>query len=153
MGWERWRRVPEPGACDFCLMLATRGAVYASQETAGRDNDYHAHCHCDQESEGNFDARTDVRITPEDASRTVDFRHSSGRDYTYDLSTFRNLGITDPPLAPIFPLGRASLPVIEERIAELTAALDIAAGQPGRLARRRALRIASEIAALEERAA
>jgi hypothetical protein len=26
-----WARVPEPGACSFCLMLATRGAVYRSE--------------------------------------------------------------------------------------------------------------------------
>ena len=98
MGWERWRRVPEPGACDFCLMLATRGAVYASQSTAGKDNDYHAHCHCDQESEGNFDARTDIKVDPGDAERVVEFRHErSGYSYTYDLSRFRNVGVSDVP--------------------------------------------------------
>lgn len=30
-----WARVPEPGACSFCLLLAIRGAVYTSQQTAG----------------------------------------------------------------------------------------------------------------------
>lgn len=29
-----WARTPEPGACGFCLMLASRGAVYASKSTA-----------------------------------------------------------------------------------------------------------------------
>lgn len=31
-----WARVPNPGACAFCLMLATRGAVYKSAAAAGR---------------------------------------------------------------------------------------------------------------------
>jgi hypothetical protein len=30
-----WARVPEPGACSFCLLLATRGAVYKSKASAG----------------------------------------------------------------------------------------------------------------------
>jgi hypothetical protein len=29
-----WARVPEPGACSFCLLLATRGAVDKSKESA-----------------------------------------------------------------------------------------------------------------------
>lgn len=29
-----WARVTKPGACAFCLMLATRGAVYKSEKTA-----------------------------------------------------------------------------------------------------------------------
>lgn len=47
-------RVPEPGACAFCLMLASRGAVYTrdtvlrttSQARAGAGQSYHDHCHC-----------------------------------------------------------------------------------------------------------
>lgn len=31
-----YARQPEPGACSFCLMLASRGAVYASEEHATR---------------------------------------------------------------------------------------------------------------------
>jgi hypothetical protein len=51
-----WARVPEPGACSFCVMLATRGAVYKSAETAGvaggrqasrlASEPYHDHCRC-----------------------------------------------------------------------------------------------------------
>ena len=51
-----WARVPEAGACAFCVMLATRGAVYHSQRTAsvasGRrgtqaaGEPYHDHCRC-----------------------------------------------------------------------------------------------------------
>lgn len=43
----RWCRVPERGACWFCLMLASRGAVYSSKDTAkGTTGRYHAHCRC-----------------------------------------------------------------------------------------------------------
>jgi hypothetical protein len=39
-----WARVPEPGACSFCLMLATRGAVYRSEQAA--DFKSHDNCRC-----------------------------------------------------------------------------------------------------------
>lgn len=35
----RWARVVKPGACSFCLMLATRGATYRSHDSA----DFRAH--------------------------------------------------------------------------------------------------------------
>lgn len=44
----RYARVPEPGACPFCLMLASRGAVY-SRETVVATKDmhrYHDNCRC-----------------------------------------------------------------------------------------------------------
>jgi len=44
----RYARVAEPDACAFCMMLATRGAVYRSSETAGdRIDRYHPNCRCD----------------------------------------------------------------------------------------------------------
>jgi len=39
-----WARVTKPGACAFCRMLATRGAVYRSAETAKFEA--HDKCHC-----------------------------------------------------------------------------------------------------------
>lgn len=39
-----WARQVEPGACSFCLLLATRGAVYRTERTA--DFRAHDHCHC-----------------------------------------------------------------------------------------------------------
>lgn len=43
----RYARVPAGGeTCRFCIMLASRGFVYASEETAGKDGHYHAHCRC-----------------------------------------------------------------------------------------------------------
>lgn len=40
-----YARVPEPGACDFCLMLASRGFVY-SKDTAGDSVKFHGKCRC-----------------------------------------------------------------------------------------------------------
>lgn len=39
-----WARSVEPGACSFCLLLATRGAVYRSEHAA--DFTSHDHCRC-----------------------------------------------------------------------------------------------------------
>lgn len=38
-------RVPEPGACKFCLMLASRGFVY-SKDTVGDSKKFHGKCRC-----------------------------------------------------------------------------------------------------------
>lgn len=38
-------RVPEPGACKFCLMLASRGFVY-SKSSAGDSKKFHGKCRC-----------------------------------------------------------------------------------------------------------
>jgi hypothetical protein len=42
----RFRRVSERGACDFCLTLVTRGAVYLTAETAGKYRKWHPMCRC-----------------------------------------------------------------------------------------------------------
>lgn len=45
--WQpRWARVPGGRSCAFCLMLASRGPVYASEASAGGMGDYHDHCSC-----------------------------------------------------------------------------------------------------------
>jgi hypothetical protein len=80
-------------------MLATRGAVYRTQRTAGDGNDYHRHCRCRAELETDFNAREDIAISQEDANRQIKFRGAS-RDYGYDMSQFRIKGVTDPPRVP-----------------------------------------------------
>lgn len=40
----RWARIPVGKTCAFCVMLGSRGAVYRSADTAGRD--FHAACDC-----------------------------------------------------------------------------------------------------------
>lgn len=41
-----WARIPEPAACAFCALLATRGAVYKHETAAFRSHD---HCKCHAE--------------------------------------------------------------------------------------------------------
>jgi hypothetical protein len=46
-GRPRWARVPTgTKTCAFCLMLASRGAVYATARSAGQMNRYHGDCDC-----------------------------------------------------------------------------------------------------------
>lgn len=40
-----YARIPEPGACKFCLMLASRGFVY-SKSTVGETTKFHGKCRC-----------------------------------------------------------------------------------------------------------
>jgi hypothetical protein len=40
-----YARIPEPGACKFCLMLASRGFVY-SKDTVGESRKFHGKCRC-----------------------------------------------------------------------------------------------------------
>lgn len=43
-----YARIPEPGACPFCLMLASRGAVYTKDTVLHTSSlhKYHDHCRC-----------------------------------------------------------------------------------------------------------
>lgn len=43
----RWARVPQGAeTCEFCTMLASRGFVYHSEDTAKGDHGYHTDCDC-----------------------------------------------------------------------------------------------------------
>lgn len=42
----QYARVPEPGACSFCLMLGSRGAVYSSKTVLSELGRYHDNCRC-----------------------------------------------------------------------------------------------------------
>jgi len=43
----RFARVPTGAVtCSFCMMLASRGWIYASEKSAGAFDRYHAHCDC-----------------------------------------------------------------------------------------------------------
>ena len=43
----RFARVPTgEKTCDFCIMLASRGPVYLTEESAGAFTQFHAHCDC-----------------------------------------------------------------------------------------------------------
>ncbi|MGJ4168891.1 hypothetical protein ACN4DR_09800 [Corynebacterium macclintockiae] len=41
-----YARLPEPGACDFCLMMASRGEVYSLETVIGDVKRYHDNCRC-----------------------------------------------------------------------------------------------------------
>lgn len=46
-GAPRYARVPQgQTTCDFCVMLASRGPVYHTMESAGAFTKFHAHCDC-----------------------------------------------------------------------------------------------------------
>jgi len=42
----RWARVPAGDTCKFCIVLASRGAVYRSAESAGQGRKFHGKCDC-----------------------------------------------------------------------------------------------------------
>lgn len=47
--FQRWQRIAEPGACAWCRMAASRGAVYYSRDTAysvASPARGHSHCRC-----------------------------------------------------------------------------------------------------------
>jgi len=44
--FSRYRRVAMGATCKFCLMLATRGAVYLTAASAGQGRKYHLSCDC-----------------------------------------------------------------------------------------------------------
>lgn len=41
-----YARAPSPDACDFCIMLSSRGATYGSARSAGEGNQWHDDCRC-----------------------------------------------------------------------------------------------------------
>lgn len=45
-GGVRFARVPSGPSCGFCIMLASRGFVYATRETAGEFTKFHDNCDC-----------------------------------------------------------------------------------------------------------
>ena len=94
--FKQWRRVPLPGACDFCLMLATRGAVYADKRTALYATDgsrYHAFCRCRAQLVVSMELKDRVAVDAADADRTIKFRYNNSAGayqstYTYKVSDF-----------------------------------------------------------------
>lgn len=94
--FNQWRRVPLPGACDFCLMLATRGAVYSTRRVALYATDgrrYHSFCRCRAQLVVVAEYQDKVAIDSADANRTVKFRYNNKagvyqRTYSYKVSDF-----------------------------------------------------------------
>ena len=92
--FERYRRIPSPGACDFCLMLASRGAIYLSRSSALVDKagePFHNNCRCSAAVETKKSLRYQVSIDPED------LRKVKTQSWEADLYWAR-LGGRDNPL-------------------------------------------------------
>lgn len=75
---RRWARVTAGGSCAFCLMLATRGAVYRLESTA----DFQAHrgCHCSIEPifyGGKYEPPAHIRQAQSTWSETTDGLHNT----------------------------------------------------------------------------
>lgn len=160
MAWTGWRRVTVGKSCDFCLVMASRGAVYSSESTALGATKYHAHCDCRAEEVTEFDARWDTAIDPQDANRTVSMwnrpRELGGRRYTYDLSKYRGRAVGAPPRpAPVAPV--KVFPVSAEALARTADALlteylaALATGHDSPWLRAKVAALRAEIAALSDR--
>ena len=82
-----WARITEPGACSFCRLLATRGAVYRSEETANfrahvkKPNGSGGTCRCHVEPAfGVYEMTAQARQDLADYQRLADEFGHSGRD-------------------------------------------------------------------------
>lgn len=118
-GFRRWRRVPGPGACGFCLMLAARGAVYRDPVVAG--GQYHANCRCTVEVEVDPKMKDRVSIDPDDL-REIEVRVSgTGRVWKEDLGgswyDYVNRPDRRPPASEFLPrsVGRSAAEAFETR--------------------------------------
>lgn len=108
-GYRRWRRVPGPGACGFCLVLASRGAVYRDPVTAG--GQYHANCRCSVQAEVNPKMVDSVAIDPEDLRAIRVKFANTGQVWQTDLGNqwydYQNRPDTRPPASEFLPLKAA----------------------------------------------
>ncbi len=84
-GWRRYRRVPAPGACSFCLMLASRGAVYSTYDRAKAG---HFHCRCAAEPETNIGLKEEMRIAAADLQQISVYVQRWDTTWNADLREF-----------------------------------------------------------------
>ena len=106
--FRRYRRVPAPGACPFCIALAARGAVYHSEMTAGgTGGPYHAHCRCTVSLEVDPGYKDLTEIDPDDMKRIrVRFSETKSRwdiDLGSDYAKYINRTHNRPPASEFVP--------------------------------------------------
>jgi hypothetical protein len=88
-----WARIPEMGACSFCLMLATRGAVYGEES-----KDFRSHNHCACHADPSFVPRKQYALTPEVAAARDLYRSTPGGQSPADKRlNFRHAVEASPP--------------------------------------------------------
>ena len=74
-----YRRVAKGGACGFCLLLSSRGAIYPSKDNAGSGKHWHDRCSCTIEPQFKGESEpAEVAALYSDFSRTT--RGLSGSD-------------------------------------------------------------------------
>lgn len=104
----RYARVPSGGeTCPFCMMLASRGAVYHTEESAGDAGHYHTHCRCrivpvwgDSGIEG-YDPEEWYRKWQQAEKEEKDRKESQGRKKTTEEGSTVAAGVSasvDPQL-------------------------------------------------------
>lgn len=116
-----WRRVPEAGACSFCLMLATRGAAYTSKATAEQTSKalrYHRNCRCRSEPvTSERAAAANAAASQEYAGGSTSPRQRTRSDFYERAPLYRPGARTPERLANV----QLQISQIETRLAQMTA--------------------------------
>jgi hypothetical protein len=98
LGHPRFARHASANACAFCALMATRGAVFRTAESAGSGRKYHAHCHC-----------VAYPVFPGEDDESPAYVLGWERAYRDARKAARKAGITTPGLKDVLPLMRQSL--------------------------------------------
>lgn len=120
-GWRRALESARP--CYFCAMLASRGAVYKTAETAGAGQHWHDHCHCQPEPLYGHEGDPDDVLRLRDAWQ----QHASGeRDAVnawrraYDGGHVHGVPAVAKPTTEASPIiGRDLTKLTDDEVAEL----------------------------------
>ena len=115
-GFVRYRRVPAPGACPYCLAQASRGAVFRSAELAQGSHlpggGYHANCRCMVQAETDADSVNETAIHPDDMRDIKTKFDTNGREWSRELGSewyrYRNQPQSRPPDIEFLPLKAAA---------------------------------------------
>jgi hypothetical protein len=98
LGHPRFARHASANACAFCALMATRGAVFRTAESAGSGHKYHAHCHC-----------VAYPVFPGEDDESPDYVLGWERAYRDARKAARKSGIKSPGLKDVLPFMRQSL--------------------------------------------
>lgn len=165
-----WQRVPEPGACSFCLTLASRGSAYTSKASAEQTSKalkYHRACRCRAEAvtserlaSVNAEAvaaygdlerpvfyRTGTRSADRGLRPTDVARQRASSDFYATAPRYKPGARTPERLANV----RLQIAQIEQRVATMTArqaAGDASVSPPLKWSRKRLAELQTELAQL-----
>lgn len=94
-GRPKFARHASANACAFCALMAARGSVYRTAESAGRD--YHSHCHC-----------VAYPVFPGESDDAAPYVATWDRAYVDAVKSAKKAGIK-PDLKGVLPFMRKSL--------------------------------------------